>query len=393
MDPAVKLKRHTQLWENADANARRVAIAGLIFAALILVNVVEPYFKMTKEDELLPQWRAELASLETEQASLAQRKEDLQKIEMVLGQIEQSVKDLPWRSDIDKLIQTCRGGCPANVQDRADETIINIADKMKKISVEPLRAVIRETGMEGELAGAADNVEAAINAWKDQRLRKVWYATVQSKERAAATVASDVQAETQRAEATRGNLDEATTQQLASLTADIGEQQVNLQARETIIVEDIKAKEEKIRAAMGAALPAWADGLFTVKSMVLLYPWILVGIGVWMVGNGLIAGQHYRGMADAEGWTAIERGDPLLSSPWTLTWRGAAGGAVTFSYYSASLGALGYCIYRSAHPAEYEEWSSSTQGALAANFPVELSFALLAVALLAVGIALRPRPT
>lgn len=391
MDPDVKLKRHTSLWESAETNARRVAVAGVIFAALILINVVEPYKQMAEEEAMLPQWRTELAALQAEQAQLQRRKQSLAKIESVLDRIEQSITATPWQSDINALIQRCRGGCPANVQTLADNTIRSIAGKMKALSVVPLRSVIQETGMVDEFGAAADSVETVIDDWEEGRLGTVWYATIDAKERTAASVGAGVRIEAQRAEETRGNLENATTEELANLTAGIDARRVEAENRAAKLREEIQSREEKIRAAMDAALPAWATGLFTVKSMVLLYPWILVGIGLWMVANGLIAGKHFRGMADAEGWNADERSDPLLSSPWTLTWRGVAGGAVTFLCYGIFLGALAYCIYRSEHPDAAGDWTSRTETALLANFPPGLAFVLLGLGLLAVAGGLRPR--
>ncbi len=382
MDPAGRLRRHAQLWDTTAANARRIAVGGVIFAVLILLNVIEPHFRVEQQKEKLPEWQTELATLKDRQQELEKRKNSLQSLSQELRQIAADIERAPWQTDIQALIKTCARGCPRNVQEIANQTISDIAQKMRDISIVPLRTKVEASSMQAELGDSIKNMEAAIDSWEQGRQNKVWYGTIASKEATAAAVGSNVRAETRNAESAVSALNTSTSEELAGIGEVLKTTQDQLANSQQEVADQIKEQEQKINDAMLAALPGWASGLFTVKTMVVLYPWILVVMGFAVVGYGLLAGHHYRGMAAAEGWSVQERSDPLLSSPWTLTFRGAAGSVITLLLYGAVLAFFSYCLYRSTRAASMKDIPPPSEQVFSLGLPTELAVSLLAIALI-----------
>ena len=44
MDPALRLKRHTQLWKEGESQVRRIGIGGAIVSLLVVLTVIEPFY-------------------------------------------------------------------------------------------------------------------------------------------------------------------------------------------------------------------------------------------------------------------------------------------------------------------------------------------------------------
>jgi hypothetical protein len=169
----------------------------------------------------------------------------------------------------------------------------------------------------------------------------------------------------------------------------------------------IDAQMKKIDGDVDDILPDWAYGLVGTKAIVLLYPWMLVAIAAYLIGSALTAARHFNGMADEEGWSADERSDPLLSSPWTLTWRGMAGTAITLLNYVAVLAALSYFLIRAltrqpstktktdigdSSAAVNTDYSNEVAESISSWLPGELAYGLMAAIVILVLIApLRPR--
>jgi hypothetical protein len=112
----------------------------------------------------------------------------------------------------------------------------------------------------------------------------------------------------------------------------------------------VDALLKELQTVMNRALPAWARGILDLKQLLILYPWLLAAIAIYLITTALRASRHFHAMADGEGWSAEERRDPVLSTAWTLTSRGLAGSIATVATYGSVLGVLGLCVYRSQHP-------------------------------------------
>ncbi len=341
MDPNVRIQRHSLLWEAGTSRISRTAISGVIFAVLILLKVVGPQYTIDEQEQLLQ-------SLGDREAEISVSQNQLEKIQSTLEDIEDVIVQAPWNVEKNKLINffTMRiTGDPQwsrDPKDEANDTITNIANGVRENIVKPLEeATAAITGLDG-LATYPNKINAAINSWETKHFNNTdWYATLGAKSETMdqmSAALSEFQAEAVDA--------------VEKIAADIGPRIEKIKEDKTNILANIKSADTRREAALNQILPSWATDLISVKNMMDLYPWILVAIAAYFVGNGLIAAQHFHGMADEENWSAAERSDPLLSSPWTLTWRGFAGTAVTLVSYLAVLAALAYCLYRSLNPPE-----------------------------------------
>jgi len=391
MKPETRLQRHAQLWESGTASARRVAIGGLIFAILILLRVVEPYHQVEREGE---QAKAALAA---EKAGLVEQQQQLARIEHTLQEIEDELEQELWNVEKKKLIKYFQdrrlGGSDDLLvpQEKANETILNIVKLVESNVIEKLRAVMSLPETSERLADYPDKIGDALYKWKDDNYNNTkWYFTLRSKNqtiRGMSTVLTALKSEALAA--------------VKESKSSLPDRKADIERRNAEIPKEIAKATENIKAELNQILPSWAQDSVGVKSMIVFYPWILIAFAAYLVGNALIAARHFHGMADEEQWTAVERSDPLLSSPWTLTWRGVTGTAVTVVNYFAVILVLGFCLGRAVKPPSPESAAAVTGSsdgtavadsshaladAMLAVLPVELAYGLL-LATLAVVVA------
>jgi hypothetical protein len=391
MKPETRLRRHAQLWESGTASSRRAAIGGLIFAVLILLRVVEPYHQVEKDGE---QARAKL---EVEETTLGEEQEQLARIELALEEIEYELEQEPWNVEKDKLIkyfkdlQRGNSGDLAVPQEKANETILNISALVESKVIQKLRAVVAAPETSDRLKNYPDRIGEALNTWRSENYNNTqWFFTPESKN--------------ETIDGMSAVLSRLKIEALAAVNESrlsIPEKKADIKRRKDQVREEIAATTEIIKAELDLVLPAWAQDSVGVKSMIVFYPWILVAFAAFLVGNALIAARHFHGMADGEQWTAVERSDPLLSSPWTLTWRGVTGTAVTIVNYFAVILVLGFCLLRAVRPPSAESGAAATEtavgtsvadsshalaDAMTAVLPIELAYGLM-LATLAVVVA------
>ena len=346
MDTETRLRRHSQLWETGIARVRGLAFGGVIFAVVMLLNVIQPYWEVERNPKFV-NLRSAVEELEEKQATNESKIADLKRIEQAFGEIKREIDGAPWRDEIQELLDFCKGGCPANTKPKADTVIEDIADELQTLIVAKFRAAIADSPMIQEFEPHAVAIEKAINDWRDEKLQTDWYLTPAMKSATGNQAGEIARVSAQEAERKLGDLSVAAAGAIASTKTALDTKQSELITEEENLDNKIREKDEKIERAMNSALPGWATGLFTVDRMIVLYPWILISLATFMLGSAWNAGRHFRGMADAEGWSAEERSDPLLSSPWTLTWRGNMGSTVTALYYLTVVGVLIYCVAQS----------------------------------------------
>jgi len=370
MDPK-RLKRHSQLWEKGTASVRRAAIGGSVFALLVLLKVVEPYHTIIDEME------SNVAELQARQQTNEAQLGELSTLYDELDSIDDAIRASPWDSEIEDLMQFFREG-RANREDpqqKADTTIRNIAASMRRNIVEPLQAATDNPRVPAEIREYPQRIENDIANWQSTYVGNTnWYATVGNKEVTVERVKTLLQENSADAKLVVDNMREEIGGRIRSIEKELSS-----------IPNQIIAMRAQIKSALDQILPAWAKGLVSERSMVVLYPWVLVAIAMYLVINAVIATQHFRGMAEGEGWTSEEQCDPLLSSPWTLTWRGLAGTTVTLAFYVAALGTLTYCLYRSLNPGGTQAAADGVvpvdaSVAISTNLPVGLAYALLLAA-------------
>ncbi|MCX2982495.1 hypothetical protein EYC98_16660 [Halieaceae bacterium IMCC14734] len=348
MDPNIKLRRHAKLWESGTANVQRWAVGSVIFAVVMMLNVIKPYHENYQSQEV-KDLRIEFQALEDEQKKNGLRIAGLNAVENVLDEIRRDIKKEPWADEIKTLVDHCRGGCPADTKPVANGVINAISLELRELIVDKLDAAINTAKLDPdtskELKQHAKEIREKIEEWRQSKINTIWYRTRAMKRDTGSQAGNAVLVSAEEAETKLSDLGQATLEAIKGTTAAMESKKQELDTENVALSIDLKDKNETIEKAMNRALPGWATGLFTVEDMIKNYPWILISLIVFMLANAWNAGRHFRGMADAEGWSIEERSDPLLSSPWTLTWRGYTGSAVTTLYYFTVLGALAACLF------------------------------------------------
>jgi len=93
-----------------------------------------------------------------------------------------------------------------------------------------------------------------------------------------------------------------------------------------------KTLPEKLDAEMNKILPNWISGIITVNQM-MLYPFLIIGIVIYMAIITFELTRHYRIMAKGLNISDATQSDAALSSLWTLTYRGRLGTFKTVAIY------------------------------------------------------------
>lgn len=329
MDPAIRIGRHSELWQAGSTRVERTAVAGLIFASVIFFNVIEPYAHTEQS-------RGNLLIIEAQQQ---QAEIDVARLEAVAASLEaisRVVEAAAWGRHQEDLALRFRSGAVTAPQQEADQTIRRIAAEVRSEVLDPLAAAVAKSGLSAPLADHPARMQAVIDRWEQSYLGQRWYQTVREKERTVIEL-----------DATIGSLQAETRQVLAELQGSVDAERTRSQRAQAALAAEIATTKEAIERSLNESIPAWAKGLVSVERMVSVYPWILVGITIYLVGSALMSERQFNGMASAAGWSRAERSDPLLSSLWTLTWRGAAGTALTLCSYIAVLAGLAYFLNRS----------------------------------------------
>ena len=329
MDAATRFQRHAELWKAGNNRSQRTAVGALIFASAIFFNVIEPYSNTAKG-------RADLAGFETKQRQAEVEFARMSVFADRLGGISQAVERADWRQYKEALVQRFRSGQVTAPQGEADGTVRQIATHVRGEVLTALKDAVAQSGVDGNLAEFPKRMEADIDAWERENIGQRWFETLNTKERTVGELG-----------ATLETIQTDAKQVLLGLQNAVDARRTQSKQAQAKLAADIEAKRSEIQEALNEPIPAWAKGLISVERMVPICPWILVGIAIYLVGSALVAARHYHGMASAVGWSQPERSDPLMSSVWTLTWRGATGTAISLLSYVGVLGTLGHFVNRS----------------------------------------------
>jgi hypothetical protein len=335
MDPATKLKRHTQLWSAGETSARRIGIGGAIFALVILLTVIEPYHIESAKTQ------GEIQARSSEVEALEAELETIQGIKEQLGGLSQRIANQPWTDEIQTLKDDFTAGRVTEPRTHSNQALNAIADELRKDIVAPLRNATDQLADENPLTAVPGDLEMSIAGWLRQYERTAWWITRDRKDDTASAIGWEL----------AGILNDASAD-AEKIRAEI----VAAAESKAEKVEDARSKVdalvEELQAVMNRALPAWARGILDLQQLMVIYPWLLAGIAICLIATAFQASRHFHVMADGEGWSAEERRDPILSTVWTLTPRGTSGSFATVTIYGAVLGVLGLCVYRSQHPPE-----------------------------------------
>ncbi len=343
MDPTTRSQRHAELWEAGNTRVRRTALSGVIFAVVVLFKVIQPHAEEADS-------RKALAELEQKESGVAEELSRVRVLESRLAELSLTVERAEWERHKDDLIRSFATGNVRDAQEEADRAVRNIAQQIREEVVMPLEAIVAESGVSGPLAEQPAAMLRAVDDWEESQLGARWYSTIHSKERAVGGIGSTVGSINERAERLvedlKTGVEEERERLVGGFQGAVDAERARLGSRQAELAAKIEKTRADIQRALDEAVPAWASGLVSVDTMVILYPWLVVGLAVYLVACGLVAARHYHGLAKTSGWPAEDRGDPLLSSLWTLTWRGSSGTALTLLCYAGVLLGLGVCLHR-----------------------------------------------
>ena len=373
MDPATKLKRHSQLWSAGETSARRIGIGGAIFALVILLTVIEPYhIESAKMQGEIQTRSAEVDALEAELEKMHGIKEQL-------GELSQRIETQPWTDEIQTLKDDFSAGRVTDPRTHSNKALNAIAEELRKEIVSPLRNATDQLGDENPLTEVPGELDKSITEWLGQYERTAWWITRDRKDDTASAIGLELtwilDVASDDAEEIRAEIAAAAKDKAAKVEEARGE---------------VDALVKDLQDVMNRALPAWARGILNLEQLMVIYPWLLAGIALYLIATAIQASRHFRAIADGEGWSAEERRDPVLSTAWTLTPRGTAGSLATVATYGAVLGVLGLCVYRSQHPPKTAK-SSSVQAsvdiiAAQASWSAVFAYALLIAAITIVAV-------
>ena len=337
MDEARRLKRHAELFEAGETSVRRIGIGGAIFALVVLLTVIEPFH--------IESSRAQ-SEIEVRQGEVRVLAGDIERIESLRQELEgmsERIANQPWTDEIETLKDDFREGRVTEPRAHSNEVLSDIAAELRAGIVEPLRPSIVPLGEGHELSSVPEDIDGAIRNWHEEYRKSDWWITTDRKDDAGRAIGNELDVLLSRA---------------TKDAAKIGDE---LAAASGVLAGEIRQAERRIDAlvadlqgVMDDALPGWARGFLDVRQLLVIYPWLLAGIAVFLTATALRTTYHFHAMAEGEGWSADERRDPLLSTAWTVTPRGPAGSLATVATYGAVFAVLGLCIYRSQHPPETE---------------------------------------
>lgn len=364
MDKDYRLARHTQLWEVQNRRVSRLVLAGLAFAALLLFNVLQPY-TLSLEEEI--EIRGQIEGLRQEQQEIDASLKRLDEFETTLVNLNDTVARQPWMQRKERLIRRYRDmrdrgeGSPSEWQAEADLAVADIAAEVREV-VEPLERYLNEEPEAAELMpGFYDllrELPSVIEEWVDTNTGQLWYRTLDEKE------------------ATVEDLTRSLGGHLEQISAAVQAEQPNLVTRRNALEAEINGFEESTREqtelleeldeVMQSILPEWVRGLISIEQMVQIYPLVVLGMALYLVGIALSLTTHFRTVAREKEWSSLERSDPIYSSIWTLTYRGRVGTGLTLGAYLAVLLVLWFFFESGAH--SLDRWMAADNlGAISAE--------------------------
>lgn len=333
MDQATRLKRHTQLWSAGETSVRRIGIGGVIFALIVLLKVIEPYhIEFSK-------WEKKVETQESAYDTVKAERDRIPEIQEKLFEMLIQIENEPWTDEIQKLKDDFRAGRVSQPRDHSNKTLNAIATQLQESIVKPLRAATAQLTEDNVLAALPDKLDKEIVEWLDRYEDEPWWTTLDRKDDTAAAIGEEL----------KWVLNDASAA-APKIKAELEAAEKTLAKQLQDAASEIEALKAELGKVIDRAMPTWARGIIGVDHLLVLFPWLLAGIAIYLVGTALRSSHHFHAMADGEKWSTEERRDPLLSTSWTLTPRGVTGSIATFATYAAVMGVLGASLYRSQHP-------------------------------------------
>lgn len=363
MNKEFQVDRHNRLWVERTKQVRRVVSGSLLFGALILFNVLQPYSQDLDERNTI---ELEIRSIENEIESIETTLGPLRELNKVLAAVQEQVDARPWDAEKDKLIREFRSlnrrGVASRVdyQTRADATIRAVGEMVTRTVVAPLEAFLTDTSVSNKLmpalAGELRTVPKAVESWVDENLGKRWYVTLEMKA-----------AHLNRLTRTLDRKLDAVARIIRRDRPELERRQEELQSRLSALTNDTNYRDKKkrlqdLQKQMEMILPSWIRGMISVEEMLQLYPFIVVVLAIYVMALAVSGASHYRFLAETLDFAEAGRQDPGFSSLWTLTYRGRLGTLQTIGVYVLFIAAMWFFFESGA--AIFAEWLTARETAL-----------------------------
>ena len=354
MENDYQLRRHTELYESQNRQVKRIILFGIVFAYIVLVNILKPYA------ERVATLRKDLKDGNAELVQVTQDKAALDALQKTFVSVQKVIAAAPWDSDKMNLIREYRemnnSGRALSLDDyqvKADETVEKIGKMVLDSVSEPFQQFLGNGFIEEKrpsLYNRLKNLPQVVAAWTNENMGQVWYRTIDEKNEAV------------------GGLTAALDYKLIEISGDISytdqmvrEQQrqlaIKIEALQQKIDQEAKSLPEKLDAEMMKILPNWIGGIITFEQ-IMLYPFIIIGIVLYVMVLAFSLSRHYHFMIRGLKIPVDIKGDMALSSLWTLTDRGRLGTVVTLCCYMGFIVFMwyfyeqGYALFRETGPAD-----------------------------------------
>lgn len=330
-----RLSRHVQIWDQQNKTMKRVAVAGLVFASFMLVNILRPYSADFEES------RDQRESIVETRLNMDQANERLRRVqdfEKVVSDTRATVDRAPWQSHKVELIdtfarmQTGRPAPPTEYQRLADRTVQNVAADARQALLPLQNAVKADPKLRADIPDIEAKTDEAIQSigqWERSTLGTRWYGTIQAKDEQFRGLETSVENELQ-------SVARQVTNSIDKLSSDIEVAEEQLLTEVDSLEQEVEQKSvalEELEKKMQSVLPEWIRGLVGVEDMVQLFPFIVLGIALFLFYEATKLTGNYKWIAARRNWSPQEQNDPMYSSPWTLTYRGRLGTATTVGMF------------------------------------------------------------
>jgi hypothetical protein len=362
MENDYQLRRHTELYESQNRQVKRIILFGIVFAYIVLVNILKPYAaRVATLQKDLKDGNAEIVQV-------AQDKKALDELQRTFVSVQNVIAASPWDSDKKDLIReyremnnSGRALSMDNYQVKADETVEKIGKMVLDSVSKPFQQFLGNgfiADKRPSLYTKLKNLPEVVARWTNENMGQFWYQTIDAKNEAV------------------GGLTAALDYKLIEISGELSyaDQMVQEQQRQLAnkidalqqkIDQEAKSLPEKLDAEMMKILPNWIGGIITFEQ-IMLYPFIIMGIVLYAMVLAFSLSRHYHFMIRGLKIPVDIKGDAALSSLWTLTDRGRLGTFLTLFCYMGFLVFMwyfyeqGYVLFRDSAPADTGQFFGDT---------------------------------
>lgn len=337
-------QRHLKMWEEQNKLIKRTTLLAVVFGIFIVFKILIPSAKIT---QVKVADSSTIDSLRQKKIELMEVNDQLNKINITFGKVQETLTRAPWIEEKDKLIakfskmRNERGYVsPEEVQDTANVTIHNIANQFRQSVIAPLESQLAETNAKSaellRLKEKVKNIRRSVDHWERANSDKIWYSTIESKAMMTRNFSEEFSTEVDSSMSEFKTIKADINAKQEELETSLNELKTDLSAIELQIEQQQAALLININEALHQILPSWLNFLFEVKKVIHVFPVILailLAMEIYIIYLGVNLSRHYRFVAQQVNFTTDERRDLSVSSAWTMTDRGRFGNIVTWLAY------------------------------------------------------------